>query len=196
MEPFLIVVPCVISAAWLVLIFLVRELYSEFGCDSVSCPFRLLLNSLLVGLYSTLLEQILVQKVGSFFFYEGQFLIYETLAMYQWYQIMICLLKFDFFCFTALTMQVSRYAQIDFDLYLLYVQLLIVVLSRNSAEFGLTIAAIPIVLLLLVLCGISVKQEIKWFETLRFLSKEQMAHILNQDHVNFISSYVGCRSIL
>jgi hypothetical protein len=41
-------------------------------------------------------------------------------------------------------------------------QLLIVVLSKNSAEFGLTIAAIPVVLVLLVGCGIAVKREIKW----------------------------------
>ncbi|QRV72556.1 hypothetical protein RhiJN_00570 [Ceratobasidium sp. AG-Ba] len=68
--------------------------------------------------------------------------------MYQWYQIMICLLKFDFFCFVALTMQ-----------------LLIVVLNKNSAEFGLTVAAIPIVLILLIGCGIAVKQEIKWLMT-------------------------------
>ncbi|KAG6890708.1 hypothetical protein C0995_005081 [Termitomyces sp. Mi166 len=66
-------------------------------------------------------------------------------AMYQWYQIMICLLKFDFFCFTGVTMQ-----------------LLIVVLQKNSAEFGVTIAAIPVVLILLILCGIAVQREIKW----------------------------------
>ena len=41
-------------------------------------------------------------------------------------------------------------------------QLLIVVLSKNSAEFGLTIAAIPVVLVLLFGCGIAVKREIKW----------------------------------
>jgi len=110
-EPFLIVVPCIISAAWLVLIFLVRELYSEFGWA-------------------------VFHVIGA---------NPRTKTMYQWYQIVICLLKFDFFCFTALTMQ-----------------LLIIVLPRDSAEFGLTIAAIPIVLLLLVLCGIAVKQEIKW----------------------------------
>ncbi|OCH95547.1 hypothetical protein OBBRIDRAFT_788096 [Obba rivulosa] len=66
-------------------------------------------------------------------------------TMYQFYQIMICLLKFDFFCFTGVTMQ-----------------LLIVVLSTNSAEFGLTIAAIPIVLVLLIGCGLAVQREIKW----------------------------------
>ncbi|KAJ8520402.1 hypothetical protein ONZ45_g2792 [Pleurotus djamor] len=66
-------------------------------------------------------------------------------TMYQWYQIMICLLKFDFFCFTGVTMQ-----------------LLIIVLNRDSAEFGITIAAIPIVLFLLAACGYSVQREIKW----------------------------------
>ncbi|KAF8921323.1 hypothetical protein CPB85DRAFT_1270284, partial [Mucidula mucida] len=66
-------------------------------------------------------------------------------TMYQWYQIMICLLKFDFFFFTGVTMQ-----------------LLIIVLSRNSAEFGVTVAAIPVVLILLALCGLAVKREIKW----------------------------------
>ncbi|KAF5380827.1 hypothetical protein D9615_003942 [Tricholomella constricta] len=66
-------------------------------------------------------------------------------TMYQWYQIMICLLKFNFFCFTGVTMQ-----------------LLIIVLQRDSAEFGVTVAAIPVVLVLLVLCGIAVQREIKW----------------------------------
>lgn len=66
-------------------------------------------------------------------------------TMYQWYQIIICLLKFDFFAFTGVTMQ-----------------LLIVVLQKNSAEFGVTIAAIPVVLILLILCGFAVQREIKW----------------------------------
>jgi len=66
-------------------------------------------------------------------------------TMYQWYQIMICLLKFDFFCFIGVTMQ-----------------LLIIVLQRNSAEFGVTVAAIPVVLVLLAGCGYAVVREIKW----------------------------------
>jgi len=65
--------------------------------------------------------------------------------MYQYYQVEICLLKFDFFFFTGVTMQ-----------------LLIVVLSRNSAEFGITIAAIPIVLGLLMGAAMAVRREIKW----------------------------------
>jgi len=70
-------------------------------------------------------------------------------TMYQYYQVLICLLKFDFFCFTGVT-----------------IQLLIVVLSTNSAEFGLTIAAIPIVLFLLAGCGWAVKREVKWMMTI------------------------------
>ncbi|KAG8217502.1 hypothetical protein J3R82DRAFT_5650 [Butyriboletus roseoflavus] len=65
--------------------------------------------------------------------------------MYQFYQIFICLLKFDFFCFVGVTMQ-----------------LLIVVLPTNSAEFGLTIAAIPVVLTLIAGCAYAVQREIKW----------------------------------
>ncbi|KAI9509366.1 hypothetical protein F5148DRAFT_765969 [Russula earlei] len=65
-------------------------------------------------------------------------------TMYQFYEVLICLLKFDFFAFTGVT-----------------IQLLIVVLSKNSTEFGLTIAAIPVVLVLLVGCGLSAQREIK-----------------------------------
>jgi len=69
-------------------------------------------------------------------------------TMYQFYQVMICLLKFDFFSFTGVTMQ-----------------LLIVVLNHNSPEFGVTIAAIPVVLFLLAACGIALQREIKWLMT-------------------------------
>jgi len=40
-------------------------------------------------------------------------------------------------------------------------QLLIVVLQVNSAEFGITIAAIPIFLVLLFFCAVAVQREIK-----------------------------------
>lgn len=90
---------------------------------------------------------------------------WPVVAMYQWYQIMICLLKFDFFAFTGVTMQVAPYHPsawfISLDAFDIW-QLLIVVLSQNSAEFGVTIAAIPIVLFLLILCGVAVQREIKW----------------------------------
>lgn len=66
-------------------------------------------------------------------------------TMYEYYQIMICLLKFDFFAFIGVTMQ-----------------LLIVVLQDNTAEFGLTIAAIPVTLVLLIIAGAAVQREIKW----------------------------------
>ncbi|KAF9505985.1 hypothetical protein BS47DRAFT_1399891 [Hydnum rufescens UP504] len=69
----------------------------------------------------------------------------ELKDMFRYYQIMIVLLKFDYFAFTGLTMQ-----------------LLILVLADRSAQFALTIAAIPIVLILLTACGYAVGQEIKW----------------------------------
>jgi len=65
-------------------------------------------------------------------------------TMYQYYEVLICLLKFDFFVFTGIT-----------------IQLLIVVLSKNSTEFGLTITAIPVVLVLLMGCGLAVQREIR-----------------------------------
>ena len=40
---------------------------------------------------------------------------------------------------------------------------MIIVLQTDSAEFGLTIAAIPVVLVLLIACGIAVQREIKWY---------------------------------
>ncbi|KAH0830553.1 hypothetical protein J3R83DRAFT_2008 [Lanmaoa asiatica] len=66
-------------------------------------------------------------------------------SMYQFYQIFICLLKFDFFCFVGVTMQ-----------------LLIVVLAADSTEFGLTITAIPVVLTLIAGCAYAAQREIKW----------------------------------
>ncbi|KAJ7109359.1 hypothetical protein C8R44DRAFT_802315 [Mycena epipterygia] len=113
-QPFLIVVPCVIAAAWFVMMFWIKELYSEFGWA-------------------------IFHVVGA---------NPKMKRMYQWYQIMLCLLKFDFFFFVGVTMQ-----------------LLIIVLARNTAEFGITVAAIPVVLVLLALCGVAVQREIKWIMT-------------------------------
>ncbi|ELU45700.1 zf-C2H2 domain-containing protein [Rhizoctonia solani AG-1 IA] len=116
-EKFLIVVPVILGASLLSMIYFVRELYHEFGWA-------------------------VFHAIGADPRMKG------AAKMYRWYQIMICLLKFDFFCFVALTMQ-----------------LLIVVLSKSSAEFGLTVAAIPVVLILLIGCGIAVQREIKWLMT-------------------------------
>lgn len=72
--------------------------------------------------------------------------------MYEYYQIWICLLKFDFFAFIGLT-----------------IQLLILVIQPSSPEFAITIAAIPVVLVLLVSCGIAVRREIKWLMTISLI---------------------------
>ncbi|GJJ12437.1 hypothetical protein Clacol_006679 [Clathrus columnatus] len=72
--------------------------------------------------------------------------------MYEYYQIWICLLKFDFFAFVGLT-----------------IQLLILVIQPSSPEFAITIAAIPVVLILLVSCGVAVRREIKWLMTISLI---------------------------
>lgn len=84
--------------------------------------------------------------------------------MYQYYQVMICLLKFDFFAFTGVTMQVTHISAsyVSTTDHVLRTQLLIVVLSDDSAEFGITVAAIPCVLAALALCGYALQREIKW----------------------------------
>ncbi|KDQ19868.1 hypothetical protein BOTBODRAFT_27291 [Botryobasidium botryosum FD-172 SS1] len=117
-EAFLIVVPCILAASLVSLVWFTRQLFSEFGWA-------------------------VFHVVGA---------DPRMKAMYRYYQVMICLLKFDFFCFVGLTMQ-----------------LLILVLHHNTAEFGITIAAIPIVLLLLVACGIAVQREIKWLMTISLI---------------------------
>jgi len=66
-------------------------------------------------------------------------------SMFEYYQVMLLLLKFDYFAFIGLTMQ-----------------LLILVLSNETAQYAVTIAAIPIVLVLLIGCGIAVVREIRW----------------------------------
>jgi len=68
--------------------------------------------------------------------------------MYQFYQVMVCLLKFDFFFFVGVTMQ-----------------LLIIVLTNDRAEFIVTIIAIPVVLVLLIACGYALSREVKWLMT-------------------------------
>ncbi|KAK7054917.1 hypothetical protein VNI00_003380 [Paramarasmius palmivorus] len=110
-QPYLIIAPCIIAAAWVGMCFWIKALYAEFGWAIFH----------IVGANP------------------------KMKTMYQVYQIMLCLLKFDFFFFTAVTMQ-----------------LLILVLNKDSAEFGITIAAIPVVLTLLALCGWAVQREVKW----------------------------------
>ncbi|KAG2750061.1 hypothetical protein P692DRAFT_20730427 [Suillus brevipes Sb2] len=104
-------------------------------------------------------------------------------SMYQFYQIFICLLKFDFFCFVGVTMQ-----------------LLIVVLNKQSAEFGITIAAIPVVLLLLAGCARAVKHEVKWLMIISFgLMIAAMAYLYKLDRFYAPASaaqYVSTRATL
>ncbi|CCA66673.1 hypothetical protein PIIN_00354 [Serendipita indica DSM 11827] len=104
----LIVIPIILALALMVLIWVTRALFLEFGWA-------------------------VFHAIGA---------DPKMKVMYQYYQIMICLLKFDFFCFTGVTMQ-----------------LLILVLTSHRAEFVITIVAIPVVLVLLFICGLALQRE-------------------------------------
>jgi hypothetical protein len=68
------------------------------------------------------------------------------------YQIFVTLLKFDFFFCTLPRFQLI--AVLGYE-----VQSLVIIISLVDAEFGLTIAAIPITIVILLFCAWSVRHE-------------------------------------
>ncbi|KZP12002.1 hypothetical protein FIBSPDRAFT_172590 [Athelia psychrophila] len=66
-------------------------------------------------------------------------------TMYQYYQVIICLLKFDLFAYFGVE-----------------IQLLIVVLTSGTVDFAITIVSIPLALLAFIFCGYALRCEIKW----------------------------------
>jgi hypothetical protein len=62
---------------------------------------------------------------------------------YLYYQVLVVLLKFDFFFGSGFTMSY-----------------LILVVNRNDWEYAVTIAAVPLAVLVLLLCAFSARREI------------------------------------
>ena len=67
-------------------------------------------------------------------------------------------------------------------------QLLIIVLNTDSAEFGLTIAAIPVVIVLLILCAIAVQREIKWLMSISLILMLAAETYFGEHHASSIST--------
>ena len=114
-KPLLIVAPCVLAVSWFFMLFFIRKLFEEFGLDNplstVSFfPIRLTLHT--VGPFFTLLGQIRKWKVR---IHVSSFCIcwLHIEAMYRYYQIMLCFLKFDFFFVTGVTMQVWVFSPVS-----------------------------------------------------------------------------------
>jgi hypothetical protein len=74
---------------------------------------------------------------------------------YLIYQIFVALLKFDFFfCISPLLESLIDFLVLGFE-----IQFLVIIVSITDAEFGITIAAIPVTIVILIFCAWSVRHE-------------------------------------
>lgn len=98
------------------------------------------------------LSSLIFASLAYFLWKEFGWQIYKTIGAdrrlkraHMHFQIFVCLLKFDFFTFIAFC-----------------VQLVLVVLNRETAEFWVTAFAAPVTLFLLIFAWYSIRTELKW----------------------------------
>ncbi|PWN32441.1 uncharacterized protein FA14DRAFT_161879 [Meira miltonrushii] len=98
------------------------------------------------------LSSLIFASLAYFLWKEFGWQIYKTIGAdrrlkraHMHFQIFVCLLKFDFFTFIAFC-----------------VQLVLVVLNRDTPEFWVTAFAAPVTLFLLVFAWYSIRTELKW----------------------------------
>ncbi|KZP12001.1 hypothetical protein FIBSPDRAFT_172554 [Athelia psychrophila] len=93
-------------------------------------------------------------------------------TMYQYYQVMVCLLKFDLFLYLAVE-----------------IQLLIVVLQRGTADFGITIATIPLAVVAFALSAYALRREFKWMMAACLLMLAGVVGLLVYKLVKYFKPY-------